>query len=138
MQTKLISQTGLKVRTNCRLGYWSFGPTEPGETRTQAQLDNNTCINERDRRSLDCAYNYFIPWPQDVWACAGNNNGKELDRCMANVWGPEDLKTYRSQGGAPYNSSGGDKCFNEFYARHQQGWAIGDNKAEWGRCVNTI
>ncbi len=135
MQAKLISQTGLKVRTNCRLGYWSFGPTEPGEKRTDAQRDNDICIKQRDIRSWDC---FRAGWPQDVWNCAGNNNGKELDRCMATVWGPEDLKTYRSQGGSPYNSSGGDICFDQFYARHQQGLAIDENKAEWGRCVNTI
>ncbi len=138
MQPKLISQTGLKVRTNCRLGYYSFGPTEPGETLTEAESRNDTCLRDRDKRSLEC---FLVGWPQKnkYWPyCDGNMNGKELDRCMATVWGPDDLKTYRSQGigGGPYNSPAGDTCFNQFYDRYKnQGWAIDQNKAEWENCL---
>ena len=134
MQTKLISQTGLKVRTNCRSGYPFFYPKE-ATPLTGVQSDNNNCIFERDARSWKCAW---AGWPQDVWNCAGNNNGKELDRCMATIWGPADLKTYRSKDGKPYNSDLGDKCFNEFFGRHQQGVAIGQNKAEWENCLATF
>ncbi len=131
MQTKLISQTGLKVRTNCRLGYFSFGTPI-----TKAQEKNNKCIQQRDDYSWDC---FWKGWEQNVRICAGNNNGKELDSCMAFVWGPEDLKTYRSQGGTPYNSALGDKCFNEFYDRYKnQGQAIWDNTAEWKSCLATF
>ena len=135
MQTKLISQTGLKVRTNCRLGYFTFSPNR-GNPLTQAQYGNNNCILERDLRSLNCAASF---WPQDGGICAGNNNGKELDRCMAKVWGPADLKTYRSQGGSPYNSDPGDTCLNQFYDRYKnQGWDGTYNKAEWEKCLATV
>jgi hypothetical protein len=131
MQTKLISQTGLKVRTNCRLGFYTFH----NGSLTQAQSGNNKCIKERDSRTIRCE---LTGWPKDVWNCAGNNNGKKLDACMADVWGPEELKTYRSQGGTPYNSPLGDKCFNEFYGRHQQGVALNQNWNEWGDCLATV
>ena len=131
MQTKLISQTGLKVRTNCRLGYFTFH----NKSLSQAQWGNNYCIFQRDERSVECKQD----WPKKAWYCEGNNNGKELDRCMATVWNPEELKTYRSQGGTPYASTdGGDKCFDEFYDRYKQKWAIGDNKAEWEKCLATF
>ena len=134
MQAKLISQTGLKVRTNCRLGYKIFVGGRRNPLTTEEGY-NNKCISERDLRTLGCEVTL---WPQDGGICTGNNSGKELDRCMATVWGPEDLKNYRSRGGTPYNSPGGDKCFNEFYARHEQGLAIGDNKAEWEKCLATV
>ena len=134
MQTKLISQTGLKVRTNCRLGYYSFVPSE-GNPLTINQKNNNYCISTRDLRTLNCALKL---WPQDGGVCTGNNNGKELDRCMGYVWGPEELNTYRSQGGTPYNSEGGDKCFNEFYVRHQQRVAPIENWKEWENCLRTV
>ena len=138
MQPKLISQTGLKVRTNCRSGYQNFIPSR-GNPLTQAQVYNNECISDRDKRSWDCGW---VGWPQknkDWPYCDGNMNGKELDRCMAKVWGPADLNTYRSQGGSPYNSDLGDKCFNEFYDRYKnQGWAIDQNKAEWENCLRTV
>ncbi len=87
MQTKLISQTGLKVRTNCRLGFFTFvGPL------TEDQKNNNKCIRERDDRSLGCA---FKLWSQDEWICSGDNNEQELARCMTTVWGSEKMKTYR-------------------------------------------
>ena len=138
MQPKLISQTGLKVRTNCRSGYQNFIPSR-GNPLTQAQVYNNECISDRDKRSWDCGW---VGWPQknkDWPYCDGNMNGKELDRCMAMVWGPEELKTYRSQGGSPYNSDLGDTCFNQFYDRYKnQGWAIDQNKAEWENCLRTV
>ena len=87
MQTKLISQTGLKVRTNCRLGFYTFFPA-----LTQAQSGNNKCIVERDLRSLDCAFKF---WPKDLPYCTGNNNGNELDRCMLTVWELKDYWHYR-------------------------------------------
>ncbi len=132
MQPKLIPQTGLKVRTNCRLGYYSFvGPL------TQAQSGNNKCIEERDIHSISCE---GYGWPQNGGICEGNNNGKELDRCMAKVWGPLELKFFRSQGfgGGPYNSPLGDKCFNEFIGRYNDGWAIDKNKEEWEKCLATV
>jgi hypothetical protein len=136
MQTKLISQTGLKVRTNCRLGYYRFDPAKLGRPLTPAESGNNKCIGIRDKYVFECTVQF---WPQDGVMCRGNIIGKLLDRCMATVWEPEDLNTYRSQGGTPYNSSLGDKCFNEFYDRYKnQGWAIGDNKAEWEKCLKTV
>jgi hypothetical protein len=135
MQTKLISQAGLKVRTNCRLGYFTFFPNR-GNPLTEAQGYNNKCIAERDLRTVGCE---LALWPQDGGICTGNNNGKELDKCMATVWGPADLKTYRSQGGTPYASpDGGDKCFNEFYGRYQEGWAIAPNKVHWDNCLAKV
>ena len=140
MQPKLISQTGLKVRTNCRLGYRSFGPTEPGETLTEAESCNDTCLSDRDKRSWDCGW---VGWPQKnmYWPyCDGNNNGKELDRCMSNCWTPGEMKEQRPSGlGGPYNSPlGGDKCFNEFIGRYNANTGLTANKAEWESCLATV
>ena len=134
MQPKLIPQTGLKVRTNCHLGYYSFVPSE-GNPLTINQKNNNSCISKRDLRTLNCA---LSGWPQDGGVCTGNNNGKELDRCMAKVWGPEDLNTYRSLGSTPYNSAEGDKCFNEFIDRYNAKTGLTANKAEWEKCLATV
>ena len=138
MQPKLIPQTGLKVRTNCRSGYQNFIPSR-GNPLTQAQVYNNECISDRDKRSWECGW---VGWPQknkDWPYCDGNMNGKELDRCMAMVWGPEELNTYRSQGGSPYNSDLGDTCFNQFYDRYKnQGWDGTYNKTEWKKCLATV
>ena len=134
MQPKLISQTGLKVRTNCRLGYRNFISSRDSPL-TPAKILNNKCIFERDLRTVGCE---LTGWPQDGGICTGNNNGKELDRCMATVWGPEDLKTYRSWDGTPYNSSLGDKCFNEFYERYKANTGLTANKAEWENCLRTV
>ena len=138
MQTKLISQTGLKVRTNCRLGYFTFSPNR-GNPLTQAESCNNTCLRDRDKRSWDCA---GVGWPQKnkYWPyCDGNMNGKELDRCMSNCWTPGEMKEQRPSGwGGPYNSDLGDKCFNEFIGRYNANTGLTANKAEWENCLATV
>jgi len=139
MQTKLISQTGLKVRTNCRSGYQNFIPSR-GNPLTQAQVYNNECISDRDKRSWDCGW---VGWPQknkDWPYCDGNMNGKELDRCMSNCWTPGEMKEQRPSGfgGGPYNSPLGDKCFNEFYDRYKANTGLTANKAEWENCLATV
>lgn len=130
MQPKWFSQTGLKVRTNCRLGYVAY----LGIGLPQDKLCNNTCLKERNDRSILCA---ALGWDQDAWPCAGNNNGQELDRCMANCWPTNQLQTERPSGGLPYNSAEGDKCFSEFIQRASDGWLLYSNKLEWENCLIT-
>ena len=139
MQPKLISQTGLKVRTNCRSGYQNFIPSR-GNPLTQAQVYNNECISDRDKRSWECGW---VGWPQknkDWPYCDGNMNGKELDRCMSNCWTPGEMKEQRPSGfgGGPYNSPLGDKCFNEFIDRYNAKTGLTANKAEWEKCLATV
>ncbi len=136
MKTGSNPTQNLKIRTNLQIGYWSRDASEPGEYLTEIEVSNNKCMQERDARSWDCAWK---SWPQDVYNCAGNNNGMELDRCMATVWPLADLTTERNAGGKPYNSGGGDKCFNEFIGRSTDpSWSIADNQAEWNRCLKTV
>lgn len=129
MQVMLKSSTGLKVRSHCRVGYYSH--EEGGEKA----VSNNECLKQRDDRTVKCNAN---GWNPGVWECQGNNNGKELDRCMFNVWSPGELVKERPTWFGPYYSENGDKCFNEFIDRYKKGTAIGSNKEEWGLCTATV
>ncbi len=130
-------RNGFKVRTQCQVGYWSFDSIDLGENMTEQQRCNNTCIEERNKRSWNCGW---AGWPQDDPAnmCYGNNNGKELDSCMSTCWSPQEMNTYRPQAGKPYNSIYGDECFDWFLKRANAGMAYGENRAEWDRCMTTF
>lgn len=126
---------GIRIHTHFRAGYQKY-ITERGEDLSEDRSCNNKCIQERDDRSWDC---FWKGWPQDVWACAGNNSGKELDKCMSYCWSPAEMTNQRPILGTPYNSSGGDKCFNEFTWRSiDPAWTLDANRDEWTRCMATV
>lgn len=133
------SFSGLKVRTHCLVGYWARDASEPGETLTDQESCNNKCIRERDANSWNCGW---AGWPQDDPSnmCYGNNNGKQLDRCMSTCWSPSEMADERvSLFGGPYVSDLGDKCFAEFLNRSKDpAYSLDANRAEWDRCVATF
>ena len=133
------NQKLFKINTHLQIGYYTHDNSEPGEYATEAESCNNKCMRERDARSLACAFNYKPTWPQDVYDCAGENNGMQLDACMATCWPIGEIANERKAGGKPYNSANGDKCFAEFVNRGlNQGYDAASNTAEWNRCLRTI
>lgn len=139
-------QAVYKLRSGLRAGYELYTAFNSGiGVMSDQQYAHNDCIANRDLRSIGCE---LAGWPQNDPAnsCYGNNNGKELDRCMSNVWSPEDMDLRREKGGLPYTvysdamktTEYGTKCFNEFLSRHKQKMDVGLNKSEWERCLATI
>lgn len=125
-------QNGIVIRSSLQVGYMRLVGGSPSE------LDHNTCLSERDLRTLDCIAR---GWPQDNpgHACYGNNSGKMLDTCMSEIWDPPGMAYLRPQAGKPYISELGDKCFDEYMERYRtRTWSPGENEAEWARCLATV
>ena len=136
MKTGSKTTQNLNIRSNLQIGYYNHDKSEPGEYLTDAEACNNKCMQERDARSWDCGWK---SWPKSEYNCAGNNNGMMLDQCMATCWPLTDLPTQRNDGGKPYNSGDGDKCFNEFIGRSTDPrYTFAGNQAEWNSCLKTI
>lgn len=134
---------GIKLQSKLRAGYMKT-ITEGNETLTVEQSCANTCLQERNDRTLYC---FGKGWPQNDPAspyCAGNENGKELDRCMSTCLTPEEMAKQRAAWGKPYYSVNGDTCFNQFvdrakgtpvYSAESAPWPSAENRAEWEKCL---
>ena len=125
-----LETCGLPVRTACTVGYvWRAAAAGNSEASC-----NNNCLDVRDKHTFACATN---GWPKNGDYCYGNDNGKNLDRCMFGCYEIEDLAVQRSLGGKPYDSEYGDKCFNEMVNRGPT-WSRRNNFEEWLRCTATF